>query len=298
MNADGKIRRLLVAVGDAALAFTVAPRPIEGGFERRLLIALSDSAPAFGSTGRVRSTHAAVPTGATPEGLAERIQVHSSSSQGPWPGLGGRAIEEIAALLKAFTPEQIDISQVWAQITNIIARPATPDEDAVPALDNFINALVDQWTESVRTQYVAYRADVVHRETEARAWLAANQRTLDLAKEQLEDAALALAAAKGNRATRRAARAYQKAFAKHALSQEWLARADSAHNRYTNQLQAAEVIVESETQVRRAQGDQMKQLTRLEIAARLKDPSATDALLPSESANDSTLSGSDRPADK
>jgi hypothetical protein len=92
-------------------------------------------------------------------------------------------------------------------------------------------------------------------------------------------------------------RTYRKALAVHALSQQWLARADAAHNLYTIQLQTAEQIAELETQARMAQGEQLKQLARLEIAKRLQDPSVT-AVSPASEPAGHEPPGYDRPADK
>jgi len=269
-NGAGNARRLLVAVADMAPAFIVQRRPVEGGLVQRLLIALSDAAPAFGSAELIRRTPAAAAVGTIPRDLAQRTDTVSSPAMRPRLRLGGRSTENMAAHLEAFTPAQADIDQVRAEIIDIIAKLVAlhEAEAVVSVLDNRINAVVDQWTNSVRRQLVAYEADATHRRAEAAAWLAVKQATLQRDVQQMADAELALVSAEGKGARRRAARTYKKALTMHAVSERQLSLAESANDWYAIESEAAAQLAAIEIRARVAQGEQLKQLARLEIAAR------------------------------
>jgi hypothetical protein len=281
-KAGGGVRRVLVAFADAAPAFTVPLRTARGGSGRRLLAALSDSTPAFGPAEVVWRDASHDPRQHTIHDLTERIQIDTSISQRPWHGLDGPAIEEMAAQLPKFAPELPDIAPRRKIIDDFIVQMTAPDHAVVHGLDNLVNAWVDEWISSLRTQYLSYRATALHRQNEAKAWLAANQAAVQRNKQRLADAELAFGDLKGRWTRKRMGRIYRKALTADAASRQQLARAESASNRYGIQLDTAQQTVELTTRTLILLGEELKYFARLRIAMGIKDPSARDVILTSQ----------------
>lgn len=271
MSAESKARQLLVAVADAAPAFVAPARPSEGGFGRKLLIALSDTTPAFGQATVVPHRE----QGEIP-GLIQRLWVDSSASRWSWATRIGRAIEDMSSRLKDFTPEQIDMDRARADIEALSRRLAISGEVDISLLDSFIDAMVVQWVASVHAQHAAYAANVSYIESESRGLFSDNQLHLQGIHEQLDKANKALKLAERRGARRRARRSYRKTSEVIELSRIHTSLIGAITTHCRAQLQAADQIAGLEANVRVAQGDQLKQLARLEIAARLQDRPASD----------------------
>lgn len=293
VGANGKARRLLVALADAAPAFTVPPRPVEGGFGRRLLIALSDTAPAFSP--RVMVLHGSYESRQHEvQELGRRAQVDSPASQWPRLQVRRRTPEDISVPLGSFIPEEIDTAHIRADIETLSRRMAIGGHVDISVLDNLVNALVNQWIMSIRVQHASYVANTAYGRAEARALSAQNAAQLQHDQGQLEEADLALMNAQGRRARARAGRTYTNARRAFEMSRIQLMRAEANEQYYSAQLDAADRIAEAAADTRVALGEQLKQLARVEVATLFQDQSASD-LSSSSGSTDGALSESDGP---
>jgi hypothetical protein len=181
-----------------------------------------------------------------------------------------------------------------AEIT-ALARLA--DEAGVKTLDDLIDALADQWKIAVDAQHERYLSNARYGQAKAEAWLSINLDLLERDEKQLERAEEVLRIAEGRRAIKRATRNYRTARAAHALSRRRVAAADYINRGYIIKIDTARRITENELGAMVARGKQLKQLARLQIAARLRDEPATNMPPPSEPTGVTRL-GSDRPADQ
>jgi len=157
------------------------------------------------------------------------------------------------------------------------------DEALVHALDNAINAMVDQWIAQIHAEYAAYRALTMYFDDGAKVHVRENLAVLQVYRQRYDDAGKLLATSEGRFARRRAARAFKKASLLYALAQQRLALAEASSEYYTASLGAAERVRDEAIMSRRALGAELKQRVRLELAKRLHDASSADVFIqPSE----------------
>jgi hypothetical protein len=210
-----------------------------------------------------------------------------------------RLTRETPARLDNFVPDQVDADAVRAWVVNAISsiEPIAVDEVSGHALDNAINAMMDQRVGSISAQHAVYQASVNHLNAVAAAIIVANQRALLLYKRRLDEAREILASSEGRWARRRATKSYRKASLLYELAQVRLRDAEAAGNYYAGALQASDRVRDEAISSTYALGVELKQRARLEIAKRLADVSAADVFIaPPES--ERLRPGSDHPVEE
>lgn len=213
----------------------------------------------------------------------------------------GTLTKEIPPLLDNFTPGQVDEDAARAHVVNMVSDMelnTAVDEGLGYVLDNAINAMVEQWVQSIHVQHAAYQARAYYLHAAAGARLRANLAALPVDKLRLDDAEELLSTSEGRRARKRATKSSRKAFLLYARAQARLAHAEAASDYYAAVLQAADRVRDEAVLSRLSLGAELKQLVRLEMAKRLRDISAADELISSPEPAERMPSGSDHPVEE